>query len=463
MTDFLDAPISEPTDDTYLVGGETEDPTIWNKYRGNKYIGCVPYGHICVTTSAGKKLFKVTEGIDNVSTIESAYAYADSHLPMVDIEFGAGYFDIVGGTQYEPDSTDPSKWGLTIRGQGKATQMRFIGDSPYATGKWFAIRIKPVVVPTVGDFDNYLHSFSIQNMSAYDEAPYLHATTEETHGFNIQYCVGASLSNNNLYNIGDEGVEADYCHGLMMSGNYCWRCNIAEEDGGAGVSCKNGSGEVTIVNNVVTDNIPDLWDGGKTYAQGERALGSDGVTYKSNANGNTGNDPAGAGAASWTSVSALNGGEGPNNYGIDVKLAAAAAVTNVTIAGNTIARVETSAYRIANTNDNSSNITISGSSVETVDHFISKTGSGCKGLVVSGVTAKDIRKDVVKTENNQAGVDDDKDWIIDDLVVDTAGGDILNLTRMSGLKLTNSKFNDIAGAAFDGELCEGCENNGLRI
>ncbi|MHC4316741.1 MAG: right-handed parallel beta-helix repeat-containing protein, partial [Planctomycetota bacterium] len=444
MTEFTDAPVLDPTDNTFLVGAETNTPAVWNRYSGNKYIGCVPYGHICVTTTLGKKLYQCTEGSDNVATIEAALQHGYDNLPMADIEFGPGYFDIIGGCTLVPDTTDPTKWGLTIRGQGKSTQLRFIGPSAYATGKWFAIRIKPTVFPTTGDYDNYLHSFSITNMSVYDEAPYLHASSEETHGFNIWYCVGATLSNNNLYNIGDEGCELEYCHGSHMSGNYAWRCNIAEEGGGAALSCKNGSGEVVITNNVVTDNVPDAWTSGYTFAANERTRRS-GITYKSISGGNINNDPAGAGAASWTNVSAFNGGDGPLNYGIDVKIAEAATATNVTIAGNTIARIETAAYRIAGTNAVTGNITITGGSIDEVDYALSKTGYGCTGLVFSDMTITNIRADVVNIVNSQVGASNDKDWLIHDLVVDTVARDFMNIDRTDGLKLHDCKFKTVTG------------------
>ncbi len=151
---------------------------------------------------------------------------------------------------------------LTVKGDGADKSTIVYLDEWTNSGSWVALRIYPKITPTA--LDEYLHDITIQDLGVYDTDPVKHAwhkdkgdpDTEETHGFNIQHCVRATIKNCKVDSVGDEAIDMSHCIDSVMRDNLVVNSPGAGSAGGA-ISVGDGSKNVLITNNTVIGSIDD--------------------------------------------------------------------------------------------------------------------------------------------------------------------------------------------------------------
>lgn len=186
--------------------------------------------------------------------------YMNHDIPVT-VYFPEGQYGLLDGGMY---IYMPRGFGnLTIKGDGadKSTIV-YLDEWDNNGSSWVALRIYPKITPT--SIDEYLHDITIQDLGVYDTDPVKHAwstengdpSTEETHGFNIQHCVRATIKNCKVSNVGDEAIDMSHCIDSVMRDNFVENSPGAGSAGGA-ISVGDGSKNVLITNNTVIGSIND--------------------------------------------------------------------------------------------------------------------------------------------------------------------------------------------------------------
>ena len=450
---------------------------------------------IMVRHGSVMRSFLCNNATDNRTNVTAALEYARDNLPNVEVLVGAGDIPLDGGvTVTFPDNSK----GFSLRGVPGATRFVLTGTQDYATahggGAWFAIRLWNTSQDD--DPDNYMEDFHVDGIGVYDEAPWLHASSgfgevggEETHGINVAYCKRATISNCTVDQVGDEGIEADFCEGLTITNNHTVRCTNQERGGGAQISVKNGCKRFIVANNTVTDGMPPLWVAG-TYAQDQRVLGSDDTIYGAKANGTT-SDPV-VTPADWEDISAL-ATDAPLTYGIGVKVIQSGSldvdilrVEEGVIANNTINNVVTAGIDIACPGSGARDISVIANSVNGADYGLRKTGGTFKfeestisnnkfrTIRINGVDLASATERITFNSNtftDVAGIVYRNDTIdeidiINDTIVDCAGT-IGNHAAGTNIRYDGLKVNGGGDGTNQGVLCngagQGIEFNNCRV
>ncbi len=198
---------------------------------------------------------------DRTAIMEAFYfaltEYMVDAIPVT-VYFPEGQYGLLNGGMY---IYLPRGYGnLTVKGDGADKSTIVYLDEWTNNGSWVALRILPKITPE--SEDQYLHDITVQDLGIYDTAPEKHAwnknngdpATEETHGFNIQYCKRATIKNCKVSNVGDEAIDMSHCIDSVMTDN------VVENSPGAGgaggsISVGDGSKNVRITNNTVTGSI----------------------------------------------------------------------------------------------------------------------------------------------------------------------------------------------------------------
>ena len=151
---------------------------------------------------------------------------------------------------------------LTVKGDGADKSTIVYLEEWTNSGSWVALRIYPRITPT--SIDEYLHDITIQDLGVYDTDPLAHAwhkdkgdpDTEETHGFNIQHCIRATIKNCKVVDAGDECFDLSHCIDSVMTENLVVKNRITGKGGGS-FSVGDGSKNVTVSNNTVIFDTDD--------------------------------------------------------------------------------------------------------------------------------------------------------------------------------------------------------------
>lgn len=149
---------------------------------------------------------------------------------------------------------------LTVKGDGADKSTIVYLDEWVNGGSWVALRLQLEEEPT--SVDDYMHDITIQDMGVYDTDPVKHAwhpdkgdpDKEETHGFNIQYCVRATIKNCKVDSVGDEAIDMSHCIDSEMVDNLVINSPGAGSAGG-GISVGDGSKNVLIARNTSIGSI----------------------------------------------------------------------------------------------------------------------------------------------------------------------------------------------------------------
>ena len=183
--------------------------------------------------------------------------YASKSLPVT-VYFPEGEYGLqVGGMYIDMPF---GSGNLTVKGDGADKSTIVYLDEWVNGGSWVALRIQLVGEPA--SEDDYMHDVVIQDLGVYDTDPVNHAWhpdkgdpgKEETHGFNIQHCVRATIKNCKISNVGDEAVDMSHCIDSEMVDNYVENSPGAGTGGGA-ISVGDGSRNVRIANNTVVGSV----------------------------------------------------------------------------------------------------------------------------------------------------------------------------------------------------------------
>lgn len=159
---------------------------------------------------------------DDKTAIVNAFNYAIQNLPAT-VYFPEGEYGILNGGIYIDIPLGSS--GLSIMGDGAEKSVIKYLDEWDNAGSWVALRLQPESTPTTEE--EYLKNIVIKNLGVYDTDPLNHnwstdkgdPDTEETHGFNIKYCINAVIENCKVDNVGDEAIDLGNCINSTIKNN----------------------------------------------------------------------------------------------------------------------------------------------------------------------------------------------------------------------------------------------------
>ena len=185
--------------------------------------------------------------------------YMQYDIPVT-VYFPEGQYGLLYGGMY---IYLPRGYGnLTVVGDGADKSTIVYLEEWTNSGSWVALRIQPKITPE--SEEQYLHDITIRDLGVYDTDPSKHAwhtdkgdpSTEETHGFNIQYCVRAAIQNCKTVDIGDECFDMTYCVDSVMTDNLVVKNNLTGKGGGS-LSVGDGSRNVIVSRNTVVFDSED--------------------------------------------------------------------------------------------------------------------------------------------------------------------------------------------------------------
>lgn len=208
----------------------------------------------------------VGDGVtDDRAAIIAAFDKAKKMLPC-EVYFPAGVYGISNGITVEMAY---GTGGLRVCGAGRdVTTIQYLEsyDPDQVGNMWYAIRIWPVGMPSVKPTkeEEYLHDISYSGLTVYDTDPIAHAwnpekgdpNKEETHGFDIHFCKRVSVTDCNIIQVGDEGIDICGCHDVVVMNNHLIGSPAAGTAGGA-ISIGDGCRGVVVSGNTVNGSAAD--------------------------------------------------------------------------------------------------------------------------------------------------------------------------------------------------------------
>lgn len=357
------------------------------------------------------------EGGDDQQSISNALQAAVENIRngrACEVYFPAGVYGITKGgfTIQLPYGSG----GLTIRGAGRdLTTIKYLPE--WTNSSWYAIRIQPEGCPSVTPTseEQWLHDISITGLTVYDTDPESHAIhpdkgdsgKEETHGFDIQFCKRAAVTDCNILYVGDEAIDIYSCHDVLVSGNHIEGSPGAGTAGGA-ISIGDGSKNVVVSGNTVNATAPN------------ETLDNGTVLDK-------------------------------RNFGIAVE-SLSIPVDNVTITGNTVTAVRGNGINLAATQEGASitNVCIGDNVIAGCYNGIKMSGAyPKKGIQISNNTITDC---VGENESDgyalYTGPATYEVLFVSNIVRNTAGNSAVSLTVASSGQIANCLFSDIGKGAL---------------
>ncbi len=208
---------------------------------------------------------------DDRQAILDAFEAAKAMLPC-EVYFPAGTYGISNGMYI----TMPfGSGGLRVCGAGRdITTIKYLDSFPKQGQNWYAFRLwfgnesdgngnfVPIEPATE---DDWMHDISFTGLTVYDPDPcakVLHpaktggTAKEETHGIDIMYCKRVTVTECKFITCGDECINLDACHDVIVTNNYLVGCPGAGEGGGAIAICSGCDG-VVVAGNVINGSAPD--------------------------------------------------------------------------------------------------------------------------------------------------------------------------------------------------------------
>ena len=187
----------------------------------------------------------------------AVYHYASKSIPVT-VYFPEGEYGLKQGGMYI--KMPYGSGNLTVKGDGADKSTIVYLDEWENGGSWVAIRLQLEQDPLTEE--DYLHDITIEDMGVYDTDPVNHAwhpdkgdpAKEETHGFNIQHCVRATIRHCKVDSVGDEAIDMSHCIDSEMVDNLVINSPGAGAAGG-GISVGDGSKNVLIARNVSIGSI----------------------------------------------------------------------------------------------------------------------------------------------------------------------------------------------------------------
>lgn len=246
-----------------IIGITVGTPINPNKFGGGGG-GSAEYNRVNVRDYGA-----VGDGVaDDRQAIINAFNAAKTMLPC-EVYFPAGTYGISNGITVEMAY---GTGGLLVRGAGSdITTIKYLDsyNPNQEDNMWYAIRIwpdgmqrKPQVTPATED--EWLHDISYTGLTVYDPDPCAHAwhtakgdsANEETHGVDIHYCKGVSVTDCQFITVGDEAIDICNCHDVVVMNNRLVGSPGAGPGGGA-ISIGDGCKGVVVCGNTVNGSAPD--------------------------------------------------------------------------------------------------------------------------------------------------------------------------------------------------------------
>ena len=203
------------------------------------------------------------DGVTNdYAAMMSAFNHAVSHYASksipVTVYFPEGEYGLLRGGMYV--KMPYGSGNLTVKGDGADKSTIVYLNEWQTSGSWVAIRLQLQEEPLT--VDDYMHDIVIEDLGVYDTDPVNHAwhpdkgdpAKEETHGFNIQHCVRATIRNCKVDSVGDEAIDMSHCIDSEMVDNLVINSPGAGNSGG-GISVGDGSKNVLIARNTSLGSI----------------------------------------------------------------------------------------------------------------------------------------------------------------------------------------------------------------
>lgn len=283
------------------------------------------------------------------TAILSAFSYAINHYASksipVTVYFPEGEYGLKACGMYV--DMPFGSGNLTVKGDGADKSTIVYLDEWVNGGSWVALRFKTEGEPS--SVDEYLHDITIQDLGVYDTDPVGHAWntangdpgTEETHGFNIQYCVRATIKNCKVDSVGDEAIDMTHCIDSQMIDNVVYNSPGAGSAGGA-ISVGDESKNVKIANNTIIGSINESSKTNWAIAVEALLAHIEDVTVENNIIQNMGGWGIHIGAPAGTISNVLV----KNNVITDcrdggIRTSSSGQTTNVQLIGNTISNTKT--------------------------------------------------------------------------------------------------------------------------
>ncbi len=183
--------------------------------------------------------------------------YASKSIPVT-VYFPEGEYGLLRGGMYV--KMPYGSGNLTVKGAGADKSTIVYLNEWDNGGSWVALRLQLEQDPS--SVEDYLHDIVIEDLGVYDTDPVSHAWhpdkgdpgKEETHGFNIQHCVRATIRNCKVDSVGDEAIDMSHCIDSEMVDNLVINSPGAGSAGG-GISVGDGSNNVLIARNTSLGSI----------------------------------------------------------------------------------------------------------------------------------------------------------------------------------------------------------------
>lgn len=199
---------------------------------------------------------------NDYAAMMSAFDYAITHYASksipVTVYFPEGEYGLLRGGMYV--KMPYGSGNLTVKGAGADKSTIVYLNEWDNGGSWVALRLQLEQDPS--SVEDYLHDIVIEDLGVYDTDPVSHAWhpdkgdpgKEETHGFNIQHCVRATIRNCKVDSVGDEAIDMSHCIDSEMVDNLVINSPGAGSAGG-GISVGDGSNNVLIARNTSLGSI----------------------------------------------------------------------------------------------------------------------------------------------------------------------------------------------------------------
>ena len=199
---------------------------------------------------------------NDYAAMMSAFDYAITHYASksipVPVYFPEGEYGLLRGGMYV--KMPYGSGNLTVKGAGADKSTIVYLNEWDNGGSWVALRLQLEQDPS--SVEDYLHDIVIEDLGVYDTDPVSHAWhpdkgdpgKEETHGFNIQHCVRATIRNCKVDSVGDEAIDMSHCIDSEMVDNLVINSPGAGSAGG-GISVGDGSNNVLIARNTSLGSI----------------------------------------------------------------------------------------------------------------------------------------------------------------------------------------------------------------
>ncbi len=338
-----------------------------------------------------KKFGAVGDGkSDDELAILTAFKFAANNLPAT-VYFPEGEYGLLEGGMYI--ALPPGSERLTVRGDGADKSTIVYLDEWKTSGSWVAIRIMPKNVPATED--EYLKNITIKDLGVLDTNPVGHAHTleehgqkEETHGFDIQYTINATIKNCKVKNVGDEAIDMVYCKNSLIENNVVEGSPGAGGSGGA-ISVGDGCDNVTIRYNTIEGTI-----------------------------------------------------EGKTNFGIAVE-ALTTPVKNIYIYDNSVKNVHGNGFNIGAPNGTISNLKISNNTIIGCDTGIKLSGKGAKDTVLFEKNRiGDVTSGIVVEGSNNTNI------VINNTVISKALEKGIEIRASKSAVVKNATLNNMGGYAL---------------